>query len=61
MVTLWFKPGPYKLQIVKAIMNNAHISLREAKDAVDMERVKCEAKYKDAVIKAIEESGGKMV
>ena len=65
MVTLWFKPpfksGPKYLAMVAAIKTSAHISLAAAKDAVDIERVKCDEKYKDTVIKAIEEVGGKMV
>ena len=65
MVTLWFKP-PYKtgaeyLKMVSAIKGSAHISLRDAKDAVEIERVTCDEKYKESVIKAIEKAGGKMV
>ena len=65
MVTLWFKPpsksGIEYLKMVSAIKNSAHISLRDAKDAVEIERVTCEVKYKDAVIKEIEKAGGKLV
>ena len=61
MITLWFKPGPNKLEMVRAIKNSAHISLRDAKDAVEIHRIKFEEVYKDDVIKAIEKTGGKLV
>ena len=59
MVTLWFKPGDAKtLKLVKAIKDSAHISLRDAKDAVEIQRVTCDKKYREAVIEAIEAVGG---
>lgn len=58
-VTLWFKPGEAEtLKLVKAIKDSAHISLGDAKDAVEIQRVKCDKKYREAVIDAIEAAGG---
>lgn len=58
-VTLWFKPGEAEtLKLVKAIKDSAHISLRDAKDAVEIQRVTCKKEYREAVIKAIEAAGG---
>ena len=58
MVTLWFKPGPAKLQVVKAIKETITIGLREAKDAVDLGRVECEEADRQMLIDAIEVAGG---
>ncbi len=57
-VTLWFKPGEHPTQVVEAIKNSAHIPLRDAKDAVEIQRVTCKKEYREAVIKAIEAAGG---
>ena len=58
MVTLWFNPGPAKLQVVKAIKETIDIGLREAKDAVELGRVKCEEADRQMLINAIEVAGG---
>lgn len=63
MITLWLNPVPssVKLQVVKAIKESTHCGLREAKDAVEIQRVNCEPEQREAVIKAIEAAGGKVV
>lgn len=61
MITLWIDPGAAKLQVVKAIKETTHCSLREAKDAVDLQRVDCEPKQREALIKALEAAGAKIV
>lgn len=58
MVTLWFKPGAAKLQVVKAIKETIAINLRDAKDAVELGRVKCEEADRQMLIDAIEVAGG---
>ncbi|MEE3485702.1 MAG: ribosomal protein L7/L12 [Bacteroidales bacterium] len=61
MITLSFIPGASKLRVIKAIKCTTHCLLREAKDAVDLQRVNCEPKQRDALIKAIEKAGGKVM
>ena len=61
MITLWIDPGAAKLQVVKAIKDVTKCGLREAKDAVEIQRVDCEPEQRDALIKAIEEAGGQVV
>ena len=58
MVTLWFKPGPSKLQTIDALKKAAHLSLREAKDAYELGRVTCDEADRELVMLAIEENGG---
>ena len=58
MVTLWFKPGAAKLQVVKAIKETINIGLRECRDAVELGRVQCEEADKQMLIDAIEVAGG---
>ena len=53
MVTLWFKPGAAKLQVVKAIKETIAINLRDAKDAVELGRVTCEEADRQMLIDAI--------
>lgn len=61
MITLWIDPGAAKLRVVKAIKETIHCSLREAKDAVDLQRVDCEPEQREALIKALEAAGAKIV
>lgn len=61
MITLSFIPGASKLRVIKAIKCTTHCLLREAKDAVDLQRVDCEPEQRDALTKAIEEAGGKVM
>ena len=61
MITLWIDPGPAKLQVAKAIKQTTHCGLREAKDAVEIQRVDCEPEQKEALIKALEAAGAKIV
>lgn len=63
MITLWLNPVPIgiKLRVVRAIKETTHCGLREAKDAVDLRRVDCEPKQRDALIKAIEKAGGQIL
>lgn len=61
MVTLWFKPGPNKGVMIQVLKQNAHITLSDARNAVEIERIKCKKEYKDTLIKAIEKAGGKIV
>lgn len=63
MITLWLNPVPIgiRLQVVKAIKDVTKCGLREAKDAVDIQRVDCEPEQRDALIKAIEKAGGQVV
>lgn len=58
MVTLWFKPGPFKLQMINALKKTANLDLREAKDACELGRVTCHEADRKSVILAIEENGG---
>ena len=46
---------------LKAIKDVTNCGLREAKDAVDLQRVDCEPEQRDALTKAIEEAGGKVM
>ena len=61
MITLWIDPGAAKLQVVKAIKDVTKCGLREAKDAVEIQRVDCEPEQREVLIKAIEEAGGQVV
>lgn len=61
MVTLWFKPGLDKGAMILALKLFAHITLSDARNAFEIGRVKCKKEYKDALIKAIEKAGGKIV
>lgn len=60
MITVHFDPGANKLQMVKALKVTLNIGLKEAKDFVDLHRVRCEKEQRDAVIEAIEGAGGKL-
>lgn len=60
MVTIYFKPGDNKLLVVKAIKETLHISLINARDAVEVGRIKCVPSYRERVVKAIEKAGGKL-
>lgn len=61
MVTIYFDPGPAKLQVVKAIWKTLSINLGDARDAVDLGRLKCDKNRREEVTKAIEKAGGKLV
>ena len=63
MITLWLNPVPIgiKLQVVKAIKDVTKCGLREAKDAVDLQRVDCEPEQREALIKALEAAGAKIL
>lgn len=63
MITLWLNPVPVgiKLRVVKAIKDVTKCGLREAKDAVEIQRVDCEPEQREVLIKAIEEAGGQVV
>lgn len=61
MITLWIDPGAAKLQVVKAIKDVTKCGLREAKDAVDLQRVNCEPEQREALIKALEAAGAKIL
>lgn len=61
MITLPFIPGPSKLEVIAAIIRTIHCGLREAKDAVDLQRVNCEPEQRKDLIKAIEDAGGKVM
>ena len=58
MVTLWFKPGSFKVSIIKAIKETIQINLRDARDAVELGRVSCEEADRQNLIDAIEVAGG---
>jgi ribosomal protein L7/L12 len=61
MITLWIDPGAAKLQVVKAIKVVTKCGLREAKDAVDLQRVNCKPEQREALIKALEAAGAKIL
>ena len=61
MITLPFNPGASKLRVIKAIKCTIHCSLREAKDAVDLQRVSCKPEQREKLVKAIEAAGGKVM
>ncbi len=59
--TVWFQPGPNKSRVIKAIMRVLNISLAEVRDAVEIQRVKCEKSKRRELIIEIEKAGGKEV
>ena len=61
MVTLWFKPGSNKGQMIQLLKESAHITLSDARNAVEVQRVKFKEEYKEKVIEAIEKAGGQLV
>ena len=61
MVTVYFKPGNKKPQIAKAIKRVLNIRIIDAVDASEVGRVECDKSKREALVKAIEEAGGKLV
>lgn len=59
--TVWFQPGPNKSRVIQAIKRVLNISLAEVKDAVEIQRVKCEKSKRRELIIEIEKAGGKEV
>lgn len=59
--TVWFQPGPNKSLVIQAIKRVLNISLAEVKDAVEIQRVKCEKSKRRELIIEIEKAGGKEV
>lgn len=59
--TVWFQPGPNKSRVIQAIMRVLNISLAEVRDAVEIQRVKCEKSKRRELIIEIEKAGGKEV
>lgn len=60
MVTVHFKPGPSKLLVAAAIKKALQISIGDARDAVEIGRIKCEQEDREKVVKAIEAAGAKL-
>ena len=56
---VWFQPGPNKSRVIQAIKRVLNISLAEVKDAVEIQRVKCEKSKRRELIIEIEKAGGK--
>ena len=63
MITLWFKPAESynKSKMIEALKKSAHISLADAREAVEIQRVTFEPQYRDDVSDAIYKAGGKLV
>ena len=58
MVTLTFIPGPSVEQTIKAIKDTIEINLRDARDAIELQRVQCKDEDRQRLIDAIEVVGG---
>ena len=54
-----FEPGPAKLQVVKALKEELHLKLKEAKDLVDNGEFICNEEQFPAVKKALADQGAR--
>ena len=59
---IYFKPDKAELsQIVKAIKRVLSIKMVDAVNAAEIGRIECDKEHRDALVKAIENAGAKLV
>jgi hypothetical protein len=61
MCTLYFDPGTPEFRMVEVLHDLLGVKLADARDAVDLHRVKCPKDRREEFIKTIEKHGGKVI
>lgn len=61
MCVLYFKPGTPEFRMVEVLHDSLGVPLRDARDAVELHRVKCPKDRREEFIKVIEANGGKVI
>lgn len=61
MCILYFKPGTPEFRMVEVLHESLGIKLADARDAVDLHRLKCPKDRREEFIKVIEANGGKVI
>jgi hypothetical protein len=61
MCTLYFDPGSPEFRMVEVLHDLLGVKLADARDAVDLHRVKCPKDRREEFIKTIEKHGGKVI
>ena len=61
MCTLEFEPGTSTFRMIEVLHNLLGVPLRDARDAVELHRVKCPKDRREEFIKVIEANGGKVI
>ena len=61
MCILYFEPGTPKFRMVEVLHESLGIKLADARDAVDLHRLKCPKDRREEFIKVIEANGGKVI
>jgi hypothetical protein len=61
MCTLYFEPGSPEFRMVEVLHDLLGVKLADARDAVDLHRVKCPKDRREEFIKTIEKHGGKVI
>ena len=61
MCTLYFDPGTPEFRMVEVLHDSLGVKLADARDAVDLHRLKCPKDRREEFIKVIEANGGKVI
>ena len=61
MCILYFEPGSPEFRMVEVLHDLLGVKLADARDAVDLHRVKCPKDRREEFIKTIEKHGGKVI
>ena len=61
MCILYFEPGTPTFRMVEVLHDLLGVKLADARDAVDLHRVKCPKDRREEFIKTIEKHGGKVI
>ena len=61
MCTLEFDPGTPTFRMIEVLHDLLGVPLRDARDAVELHRVKCPKDKREEFIKTIEKHGGKVI
>ena len=61
MCILYFKPGTPEFRMVEVLHESLGVPLRDARDAVELHRLKCPKDRREEFIKVIEANGGKVI
>lgn len=61
MCTLEFEPGTPEFRMIEVLHDLLDVPLRDARDAVELHRIKCPKDRREEFIKIIEANGGKVI
>ena len=61
MCTLEFDPGTPTFRMIEVLHDLLGVPLRDARDAVELHRIKCPKDRREEFIKVIEANGGKVI